>query len=407
MKKIEVLVENKKVGELFFEKEKNSYGFNYTADFKPISLIMPYRASTYNWKYKLHPIFDMNMPEGYLFEIFKKYLSKEHGYIDDFLVFSYLSPNIQSRLTYKSWCNKNEFVSLDMNEILNNDTPDTFTKILNTFLTKNAISGVQPKSLALLNDKESLTTKEYIIKTWGEEYSELSLNEYFCLKAVEKAGVKIPNIQLSKNKKFLLVERFNYDKESDGFVGFEEILVLLGKNKDEKYGGSYEQIAKAVYSVTSNKLQSIKELYKVIVMNYLLKNGDAHLKNFGILYDNSLKNIWFAPAYDIVNTVVYLHKDRPALSMFGKKVWFGKKELIKFGVQSCYLSPTEAKEMYEQCIESLKSSIEVLKSYIIHNQDFKDIGEMMIATWSLSLDEKTYKEVPNEVIRNSPKSKRA
>ena len=65
MKNLDVLLEQKKVGELFFEKSSNSYGFNYTNDFKPISLIMPYRASTYNWKYKLHPIFDMNMPEGY------------------------------------------------------------------------------------------------------------------------------------------------------------------------------------------------------------------------------------------------------------------------------------------------------------------------------------------------------
>ncbi|MCX6075506.1 MAG: HipA N-terminal domain-containing protein [Campylobacterales bacterium] len=63
MKKIDVIVDEQKVGELFYEQDKNSYGFNYTTNHKPISLIMPYRASTYNWKYKLHPIFDMNMPE--------------------------------------------------------------------------------------------------------------------------------------------------------------------------------------------------------------------------------------------------------------------------------------------------------------------------------------------------------
>ena len=75
MKDIEVKIDNKKVGQLFFEKNKNQYGFNYTLNYKPISLIMPYKNSTYLWKYKLHPIFDMNIPEGYLFEIFKKYLT--------------------------------------------------------------------------------------------------------------------------------------------------------------------------------------------------------------------------------------------------------------------------------------------------------------------------------------------
>ncbi|MBW6488242.1 MAG: HipA domain-containing protein [Sulfurimonas sp.] len=64
-------------------------------------------------------------------------------------------------------------------------------------------------------------------------------------------------------------------------------------------------------------------------MNYLLKNGDAHLKNFGILYDKELKNNYFAPAYDIVNTIVYFNKDRPALSMFGKKALVWEKRACK------------------------------------------------------------------------------
>lgn len=67
--------------------------------------------------------------------------------------------------------------------------------------------------------------------------------------------------------------------------------------------------------------------YKTVVMNYLLKNGDGHLKNFGILYDEELENIYYAPAYDIVNTTVYFHKDRPALSMFGKKCGLEERSL--------------------------------------------------------------------------------
>jgi serine/threonine-protein kinase HipA len=372
MKDIKVIINNHEVGNLFFEKEKNQYGFNYTHDFKPISLIMPYKTSSYIWHYKLHPIFDMNMPEGYLFEIFKKYLTKEHGYIDDFLVFSHICSNIQSRLSYKSFVNQKEFLSLDIDEVLQNDSQDTFTKIVTTFLDKNAISGVQPKSLALLKDEESLSTKEYIIKTWGEEYPQLALNEYFCLKAIEKTGVKIPNIQLSKNNKFLLVERFNYDKENDTFLG----------------------------SITTDKLEDIKSFYKVVIMNYLLKNGDAHLKNFGILYNDDFSKIWFSPAYDVVNTVVYFHKDKPALTMFGKKVWLGKKELVKFGIQNCYLNENDANNIYENCLEVLKDSIEELEKYITTNKDFEEIGQKMIDSWKLSLSQKTQKEIPLETIRN-------
>ena len=398
MKKIYVNIDDTNVGELFFEKDKNQYGFNYLENYKPISLIMPYKISSYIWKYKLHPIFDMNMPEGYLFELFKNYLTKEYGYIDDFLVFSHICSNIQSRLTYKSEFEKKEFFSFDLNEVLQNDTQETFYKIVTTFLSKNAISGIQPKSLAILEDKESLISKEYIIKTWGEEYPQLALNEYFCLKAILKTKVKIPNIKVSKNGKFLLVERFNYDKQTNSFFGFEEIICLLGKNKDEKYSGSYEQISKVIYSVSTQKLEDMKSFYKLIIMNYLLKNGDAHLKNFGILYNSDFSQIFFAPAYDVVNTVVYFHKDRPALSMFRKKVWFGKKELVKFGIQNCYLNENEANEIYELCIKALKSSIFELEEYLKSDKNFEEIGTKMLNIWKLSLDEKTYKEIPNEAI---------
>ena len=399
MKTIEVLIDNKSTGTLFYEKDNDAYGFNYKENALPISLIMPYRSSTYTWKHKLHPVFEMNMPEGYLFEIFKNYLSKEYGYLDDFLIFSYLCTNIQSRLEYKSWFDAKHFSSISLDAVLKNDTPDTFSKILHMFLDKNAISGVQPKTIALIEDKATLSTKEYIIKTWGDDYKYLAENEYFCLKAVERAGVEIPTVMLSENKNFLLVERFNYDKASNTFLGFEEVLVLMGKNRDEKYSGSYEAVAKLIYTVTTDKLQAMRDLFKTIVMSYLLKNGDAHLKNFGVIYSNDFKTISFAPAYDIVNTCVYIYKDKPALSMFGKKVWFGKIDLIKFGIQRCHLSSSQAKHCYEQCIQALKTSIEALTVYLKEHDAFLEIGLKMLDTWQLSLDEKKYKEIPDAVTR--------
>ena len=47
MDTITVAVEKQQVGILYFEKELNRYGFSYTQDFKPISLIMPYKNHQY------------------------------------------------------------------------------------------------------------------------------------------------------------------------------------------------------------------------------------------------------------------------------------------------------------------------------------------------------------------------
>ena len=135
-------------------------------------------------------------------------------------------------------------------------------------------------------------------------------------------------------------------------------------------------------------------------MSYLLKNGDAHLKNFGVLYDEDMTNIRISPSYDVVNTCVYFYKDKPALTMFGKKIWFGRKELIKFGLQSCFLSKSKVNQFYDECIQVLESSIVKLKAYIANNKAFEDIGLKMVDIWELSLDQTSYKEVPVEITRN-------
>ncbi len=61
-------------GELSFEKEQ--YVFNYKEDAQNIvSLTMPLRKASWVSK-KLHPIFEMNMPEGALKEAIKNHFAK-------------------------------------------------------------------------------------------------------------------------------------------------------------------------------------------------------------------------------------------------------------------------------------------------------------------------------------------
>jgi len=144
----------------------------------------------------------------------------------------------------------------------------------------------------------------------------------------------------------------------------------------------------------------MQAFYKIIVMSYLLKNGDAHLKNFGVLYDSDMSNIRYSPAYDIVNTVVYVYTDRPALTLFGKKVWFSRKELVKFGVDCCYISEKDANVFYDECVEAVKSSIDDLQAYIAINSHFEKIGLRMIDSWNLSLQNEIHKEESVAVRRN-------
>jgi len=388
-------------GKLDYNSKDREFIFNYSAD-NPISLTMPFRTKSYTSYYHLHPIFDMNMPEGYLFSLFKNLLIKEYGEIDDFILFEHLSLAIDGYLTYqKESNNKKNQISFDLESILNDNDENLFSKLVQKFLNQSAIAGVQPKVLASLYDKATLSTKEYIVKSFSDEYPHLAENEYFCMRAVAYAGIKTPKFWLSKNKKLFVMEKFTYQKESDTFYGFEEFCVLFGFNKEKKYSGSYEQIAKAINKISTNKEEDLTSFFKMTVMNYLLKNGDAHLKNFGVLYEADMKSRFLAPAYDVVNTAIYLPRDKPALTLFGKKVWFDRDSLIEFGTQYCLLSDKSARENFQKCIDAVKIIEKEIDSYMKNNSSFQNFGEKFIKILQFSLEknlEKSYKDISNGVL---------
>jgi len=394
---IEVFADKKLAGLLDYNEKSREFIFNYKEN-NPISLTMPYSTKSYTSHHNLHPIFDMNMPEGYLFELLKNLLIKEYGKIDDYILFSHLSKNIEGFLTYQEHSKIENNLTLD--SLINTTQNDIFSKLVEQFLQSSAIAGVQPKVLVPLYDKATLNTKEYIVKSFSSEFPHLAENEYFCMSAAKNAGIKRPKFWLSKNKKLFIMEKFTYQKDNDSFYGFEEFCVLFGYNKEKKYKGSYEQIAKAISQISSQASQDLKEFYKMMVMNYLLKNGNAHLKNFGMLYSADKKHRFLAPAYDVINTIIYLPKDKPALYLGGKKVWVSQKELIVFGTTNCLLSPKEAQEIIQISIKAIKNTITDIEKYISKNSDFKEFGEKFIKILNFSIEniDKSNKDLSNAIF---------
>ena len=60
----------------------------------------------------------------------------------------------------------------------------------------------------------------------------------------------------------------------------------MGKQNTEKHVGTYKSVAKAVgtYSAAHERHASKIVLFRSIVLSMVVRNGDAHLKNFGMLY---------------------------------------------------------------------------------------------------------------------------
>ncbi|AEI14521.1 HipA domain protein [Flexistipes sinusarabici DSM 4947] len=405
MKHIEVYTDNSPAG--YITKNNLNYHFNYIfpkpENIKPVSLTMPYREETWTNRGNLHPIFEMNLPEGYLFEIFKNILMKEYGTINDYILLSYLSNNIQGYLTYNSDSTYQQNISAEipsLDDLITSEDADLFDKLLSMFIHQTSLSGIQPKVLATLKEKSALSTQDYIVKSWGDDFANLAENEFFCMQVARKAGVKIPETILSGNKKLFFIKRFDISKNK--YLGFEEVCVLQGKNKIHKYSGSYEQVAKTVSIFTDefSKRKSLLQLYKIIVISYILRNGDAHLKNFGILYTSDRKKRFLSPAYDIVTTTPYIFNDKPALTMFGRKIWWGKKELLTFGKNYCLIPEKEGEAIYDECMQAMIDVKNDIKKYVKENPHFEKTGKDIITSWESSEDMKTKKDIKNEILGN-------
>jgi len=354
---LHVKVLDELVGTLILENDE--YIFDYETDKKDdfVSLSMTTRKKSYV-NNKLHPIFEMHLPEGYLLSIIKKHFSKI-AKTDDFGLLKLMANSINGRVSYES-DNKNKEETLSLENLLHPNNENLFDELVSKFALKSPLSGVQPKILAKVKDKGTLSLQEYIVKSWGEDYPHLALNEYFCMQAVKYASIEVPEFYISDDYKLFIMKRFDI-KEDGSYLGFEDMCVLQAKQADDKYEGSYEQIAKTIkiFVNPKNKKTSLNNFFKMIVINNLLQNGDAHLKNFGLVYEDII-DIKLAPAYDVVCTTMYIKNDISALHLLGSKKWWDKNFLIRFGKESCDLTNKEANALYDECISSIeKTKIEI------------------------------------------------
>ena len=114
-----------------------------------------------------------------------------------------------------------------------------------------------------------------------------------------------------------------------------------------------------------------------------LKNGDAHLKNFGVLYEHcgADAQISLAPAYDIVTTSVYIKADSMALLLGGSKAWPKYKMLMRFGRSACNLTEGRCNELLQQVAHGMDVAMAEMADYIKGNRRLCQVGEAMMEQW--------------------------
>lgn len=98
------------------------------------------------------------------------------------------------------------------------------------------------------------------------------------------------------------VRRFDRDGLR-GPVHIEDLAQVRGVYPNEKYLGNYETVAALVYR--RRDVAALREFARRLAFNVLISNGDAHLKNWSLIYRDP-RAPTLAPAYDLVCTSVYM-----------------------------------------------------------------------------------------------------
>jgi serine/threonine-protein kinase HipA len=335
-----------------------------------ISLTMPMRLASYEHTLML-PALQTFMPEGFIAERLRERFGKTFK-MNDMALLALSAGDAIGRLrvslTREAPTNN---ATIALRELLaDQGNRALFDDLCERFLFSSAIAGVQPKVLVTatsefaperksdrkeklsLETRAAIKTAQYIVKAGETSLPDLAANEFHCLSIARAAGLDVPEFWLSEDEKRLVVSRF--DRIENASLGFEDMVSLQGKQNTEKYDGSYESTAKAI-TLNASPAQlasSLKALFEIVTLSVLLRNGDAHLKNFGLLYtDPTSDDCRLAPTYDIVTTTMYLPSDRMALSLARDRAWPSDTTLIKFGREHCRLSaPQKTIERLRQAI---------------------------------------------------------
>src|ERR1019366_5200394 len=184
----------------------------YTPDAVPenlVSLTMPVRTESYLWDDELHPIFRMNLPEGYLLQVLQEEFGPHIG-ASPVALLSVIGRNMVGRLKVAApgAALDEPAKPIEVAELLKGDnSEEAFSQLVREH-AKSGVSGVLPKFLdteakkerGLGQHKASLLTHEHIIKGSSSKLPFATANEHLCIQVAARV-VECAKTELSQDGK--------------------------------------------------------------------------------------------------------------------------------------------------------------------------------------------------------------
>ena len=171
---------------------------------------------------------------------------------------------------------------------------------------------------------------DWIIKLPDAKYADVPQNEFAMMSLARAVDLNVPEVRLvSRDVLPVLSDDFwpnetnmafaikRFDRDSNRIpVHMEDFAQVRGVWPEAKYQSSFESVAGMCYRGIDR--EALMEFTRRLVFNVLIGNGDAHLKNWTLLYADQRKPS-LSPAYDLVSTIPYVNDDNIGLKWRGGK----------------------------------------------------------------------------------------
>jgi serine/threonine-protein kinase HipA len=251
-----------------------------------------------------------------------------------------------------------------------------------------AVTGVQPKiSLDISSGQNKNELKRFtIVGLWGgyilkpptQQYSQLPEVEDLTLHLASIAKIEVvPHclIRLKSGKLAYITKRI--DRAKNGKIHMEDMCQLTEKLTEDKYHGSYEQIAKAILKYSVNPGLDVVNFFEQVLFSFLTGNADMHLKNFCLIRKPETGPI-LSPAYDMVATALVNPADDEdlALTLNGKKKKIRNGDFVA-AFNTLKLDVKQQENIFKKMERAKDKWMEFIDISFL-NDDFKEIYKHLI-----------------------------
>jgi serine/threonine-protein kinase HipA len=358
-----------------------------------VSLTMPVRTESYVWDDVLHPIFQMNLPEGYLLQVLQEQLGPQVTG-SPMALLSVVGRNMVGRIQIAALsANLSEPMQpLEVAALLQGDnSEEAFAELVRQY-ARSGVSGVVPKFLdtgdetspAQVHNKVTLLTHRHIIKGSTGRLPYVSLNEHLCMEVARKV-MPAAQTAVSTDGKAIVVDRFDVDAKGQPSHGMEDFCALLGLRPSAKYDTTWERIARAVrdHVPGAHQAETFRRLATLLLLTYALRNADGHAKNIALLYSQR-SDVMLAPAYDVITTTVYegYHTNPPGISFLGRKTWNPGKTLQKFISAAFGVSSKAQSRAVESISDAVSDTAPQVRAAMDRFPHFRELGARILLTWN-------------------------